>query len=172
MLNRAVVRQGKPYPPANVDELEILPDAAAALARLAEQDYLLLVATNQPDVAKGSQQRAEVERLNDAIGQALPIDEFFVCYHQDADACACRKPKPGLLLEAARKYEIDLGQSFMIGDRWRDVDAGAAAGCLSIWIDRGYAERGPTHEPAARVQSLAEAAEWIIARARPATLRS
>ena len=172
VLNRALVRHGKPYPPANVDELEIVPEAAAALARLAQAGFLLLVVTNQPDVARGRQQRAEVETMHAAIRQALPIDEFFVCYHDDADGCDCRKPKPGLLLDAARKYEIDLSQSFLIGDRWRDVDAGAAAGCLALWIDRGYAERGPTHEAAARVHSLAEAAEWIIAHSRPATLRS
>src|SRR5579862_8115574 len=106
VLNRAIVRNGKPYPPANVDELEILPEAAPALARLAQEGFLLLVVTNQPDVARGRQLGAEVEKMHAAISQALPVDEFFVCYHDDADACNCRKPKPGLLLDAARKYEI------------------------------------------------------------------
>src|SRR5579862_4768821 len=92
VLNRAHVRNGKPYPPANVGELEILPDAAAALARLAQEGFLLLVVTNQPDVARGSQERAEVEKIHAAIRQALPVDEFFVCYHDDADGCDCRKP--------------------------------------------------------------------------------
>jgi D-glycero-D-manno-heptose 1,7-bisphosphate phosphatase len=163
VLNRAIVRAGKPYPPATVDELEILPDAAPALAELKQHGFLLLVATNQPDVARGTQQRAEVEKMHAVLARALPIDEFLVCYHDDPDGCACRKPKPGLLLQAAASYAIQLSRSFMIGDRWRDIDAGAAAGCTTVWIDYGYAEKAPAHQPAARVRSLPEAVRWIIA---------
>lgn len=170
VLNRAIIREGKPFPPADVEELEILPDVARALAELKEQGYLLLVVTNQPDVARGSQRRAEVERMHAALAKALPIDEFFVCYHDDRDGCSCRKPKPGLLLEAAGKYGIELSESFLVGDRWRDIDAGAAAGCATIWIDYGYAERGPAHQPDARAGSLWEAARWILD--HPAKLRT
>jgi D-glycero-D-manno-heptose 1,7-bisphosphate phosphatase len=170
VLNRAVIREGKPFPPANVQELEILPDAAGALAELKQEGFLLLVVTNQPDVARGSQERAEVERIHAALGEALPIDEFFVCYHDDRDGCDCRKPKPGLLLAAAGKYGIELSESFLVGDRWRDIDAGAAAGCSTVWIDYGYREKGPAHEPEARVSSLREAARWILDHA--VTLRS
>lgn len=152
--------------------MEIVPEAAAALARLKEYGFLLLVVTNQPDVARGTQQRAEIEKMHDKMAGVLPIDEFFVCYHDGADGCACRKPKPGLLLEAARKYGIAMDESFMVGDRWRDIDAGAAAGCATIWIDYGYLERGPAGEPSARVGSLEEAAQWIIGRSQPVTLRA
>jgi D-glycero-D-manno-heptose 1,7-bisphosphate phosphatase len=88
------------------------------------------------------------------------VDEFFVCYHDDADNCTCRKPQPGLVLRAAERYGIDLGRSFLIGDRWRDIGAGASAGCKTIWIDRGYSEKSPA--PDARVRSLPEAVEWIL----------
>jgi D-glycero-D-manno-heptose 1,7-bisphosphate phosphatase len=89
---------------------------------------------------------------------------IYVCYHDNADGCDCRKPRPGMSIEAAREHGIDLAGSFMIGDRWRDVDAGATAGCRTIWIDRGYDERDPDHLPDARVASLQAAADWIMAR--------
>jgi D-glycero-D-manno-heptose 1,7-bisphosphate phosphatase len=163
VLNRAIVWDGKPYPPAGLHELEILPDVPAALAILKDCGFLLLVVTNQPDVARGLQQRATVESIHAALQQALPLDDFFVCYHDDADACDCRKPKPGLLAQAAAKYRLDLGASYLIGDRWRDIDAGQAAGCETIWIDRGYTEKTPA-APAAIVRSCLEAARWIASR--------
>jgi D-glycero-D-manno-heptose 1,7-bisphosphate phosphatase len=163
VLNGAIVRDGKPYPPDNIQELQILPGVKDALARLKRSGFLLLVVTNQPDVARGTQRRETVEEMNALLKSELPVDEFRVCYHDDKENCACRKPKPGLLLEAAMEHGIDLGASFMIGDRWRDIDAGAAAGCRTIWIDRAYREKGPTAAPDARVRNLSEAADWIIA---------
>jgi D-glycero-D-manno-heptose 1,7-bisphosphate phosphatase len=162
VLNRAVIRGGKPYPPASLSELEIPPDVPGALAALKERGFLLLVVTNQPDVARGNQQRAVVESMHEALRAALPIDDFFVCYHDDKDICDCRKPKPGLLLQAARKYGLELSSSYLIGDRWRDIDAGQVAGCSTIWIDRGYTDRGPAQTPTARVKSCLEAARWIV----------
>jgi D-glycero-D-manno-heptose 1,7-bisphosphate phosphatase len=162
VLNEPVVRDGKPYPPAGLDELKIYPDAAPALARCKEAGYLLIVVTNQPDVARGRVARRVVEAINTAIGAALPIDGFLVCWHDDADACACRKPKPGLLLEAARRHGIDLGRSFLIGDRWRDIEAGAAAGCRTVLIDRQYQERQPDRPPDFRTDSLAGAVQWVL----------
>ena len=164
VLNRAVVRDGKPYPPATLRDLEILPDVPRALRDLKAAGFLLLVVTNQPDVARGTQERSEVEAMHAALLAALPIDDFFVCYHDERDGCACRKPKPGMLIDAAAKYGLELAECYLIGDRWRDIDAGHAAGCTTIWIERGYAEKGPARPPAARVQSLAEAAAWILRR--------
>jgi D-glycero-D-manno-heptose 1,7-bisphosphate phosphatase len=165
VLNHAVLRDGKPYPPANAAELSIVPEAASALALLRRQGYRLLVVTNQPDVARGTQQRSEVEAIHAVLAAALPIDDFFVCYHDDADCCACRKPKPGLLLQAAEKYNLSLPDCYLIGDRWRDIDAAHAAGCRAVWLNAGYRERGPSSPPAAEVTTLAEAANWIAARA-------
>ena len=161
-LNEAVVREGRPFPPESVDELRILPDAQAALARLKEAGFLILVVTNQPDVARGVQSRESVEAMHAVLAAQLPIDDFFVCWHDDADRCACRKPKPGLLREAAARHGIDLAASFLIGDRWRDIEAGAAAGCRTILIDRQYRERKPSVEPDFRALSLDEAASWIL----------
>jgi len=162
VVNRAIIRGGRPYPPTSLGELKILPDVPAALAALKQRGFLLLVVTNQPDVARGNQQRAVVETFHEALRTALPIDDFFVCYHDDRDACSCRKPKPGLLLQAAGKYGLELKSSYLIGDRWRDIEAGQAAGCSTIWIDRGYAELQPSPAPAMRVKSCMEAARWIV----------
>ena len=118
--------------------------------------------TNQPDVARGKQTRAAIEAMHEMMAAELPVDGFIVCYHDDRDDCPCRKPKPGLMRIGALRHQVDLAASFMVGDRWRDVDAGAAAGCRTILLDYQYAERGPTNPPDATVTSLAEAVDWIL----------
>ena len=162
VLNHAVIRGGKPYPPLLLADLVVVEEAPACLRRLRELDFALIVATNQPDVANGKQERDVVEAMNDQLRALMPIDDVLVCYHRDSDDCACRKPKPGMLTEAAARHGIDLSASYMIGDRYRDVDAGQAAGCRTIWIDRGYAEPGPRWPADARVASIGEATEWIV----------
>ena len=156
-----MVRDGKPYPPANLAEMEILPGVAAAMKDLREQDWLLIVVTNQPDVARGTKSREEVEVINQHLMHVLPIDEFRTCYHDSGDGCDCRKPLPGALMAAAQVHNIDLTASYMVGDRWRDTEAGERAGCKTIFIDYGYAEKQPQTIDF-RVHSLAEAADIIL----------
>jgi D-glycero-D-manno-heptose 1,7-bisphosphate phosphatase len=162
VLNRAIVRDGKPYPPASLEELEIVEDAAGSLQRLKDLGFLLLVVTNQPDVARGTQALSTIQAMHEAMRQTLPLDEFLICPHDDPDGCRCRKPLPGLLLEAQARYGIDLGNSFLVGDRWRDIDAGHAAGCRTVLLDLNYRERGPSLPPDAKVGSLREAVDWIV----------
>jgi D-glycero-D-manno-heptose 1,7-bisphosphate phosphatase len=162
VINRAVVRDGKPFPPSGVEELELLPEVASSLHDLKAAGFALFVITNQPDVTRGTQTRSAVEAIHQALASSLPIDDIFVCYHDDEDHCACRKPNPGMLFEAQRKHNIDLSRSFVVGDRWRDIDAGHAAGCKTILIDYGYAERKPAQPPEATVRSLREAADWVL----------
>jgi D-glycero-D-manno-heptose 1,7-bisphosphate phosphatase len=140
VINRSVVRNGKPYPPASVDELEIIPGTADALRQLADAGYLLLGVTNQPDVARGGQTREAVEAINARIVAALPIREIFTCYHDNKDDCPCRKPKPGLILRSAEKYGSDMSRSWMVGDRWKDVSAGKAAGLRTVFVNYNYDE--------------------------------
>jgi len=161
VLNRAIVRGGLPYPPANPSEFELLPRAAEACVALKSAGFLLVVVTNQPDVARGTQTRQAVESINAALAAQIPVDSIRVCYHDGKDGCACRKPLPGLLLEAAREFEIDLARSYMVGDRWKDVEAGTRAGCTTVFLDCHYAEKQP-ESPDHRADSLAEAAEWIL----------
>jgi len=137
-----------------------MPGATDACEQLHALGYLLIVVTNQPDVARGTQRREVVEAIHERLRRDVPLDDIRVCYHDDTDACACRKPKPGLLVEAARDWGVDLASSFMIGDRWRDVEAGHGAGCATILV--GNDPPGPVRkEPTARVRSLVNAAHWI-----------
>lgn len=161
VINRTVVREGKPYPPANLAAMEILPGVSDAMQALHHAGWLLIVVTNQPDVARGTASRSDVELMNDFLQSCLPIDEFRTCYHDSVDACDCRKPLPGALLDAAKLHQIDLAASYMVGDRWRDTEAGERAGCQTIFIDYGYDEKQPekfNH----RVRSLSEAADIIL----------
>jgi D-glycero-D-manno-heptose 1,7-bisphosphate phosphatase len=162
VINQSVVRDGKPYPPESVLEMRILPGVAESLASLRNAGFLNIVVTNQPDVATGAQSIETVAAMHARLKAALPLDDIKVCYHLDADRCECRKPKPGLLLRAAREFGIDLAKSYMVGDRWRDVAAGQAAGCSSFFIDYGYRERRPD-PPFIPVKSMAEAGDRILA---------
>lgn len=161
VINRAVVHDGKPYPPANLQEMEILTGVPEALAALHDAGFMLTVVTNQPDVARGTTQMTVVEEINNHLANCLPIDEFRTCYHDSDDGCDCRKPLPGALLAAAKQHGIDLYNSYMVGDRWRDIEAGQRAGCRTVFIDYGYAEKQPESVDI-RVKSLAEAAQIIL----------
>lgn len=161
VINRAYVRKGRPYPPAGLAEIEVLPGVAQALTELREAGFMLIVVTNQPDVARGNTSREVVEEINNYLAERLAIDEFRVCFHDNSDACECRKPLPGALLAAAKIHDIDLVQSYMIGDRCRDTEAGQKAGCKTIFIDYGYAEKQPESVDY-RVKSLLEAAQIIL----------
>jgi len=164
VINRALEREAKPYPPRNLSEFEILPEVPAALAKLKAAGFLLVVATNQPDVGRGTLKKEIVEQIHAHMISQLPIDRVEVCFHAGkiANECDCRKPKPGMLLRAARELNIDLPQSWMVGDRWRDVDCGHAAGCKTIFIDCGYAEE-LKQRPDFTAKNLVEAAEIILA---------
>jgi D-glycero-D-manno-heptose 1,7-bisphosphate phosphatase len=165
VINRALEKEHKPYPPTCLEEFEILPEVPAALARLKAAGYVLVVATNQPDVGRGTLARAVVEEIHAHLQAQLPIDRVEVCYHggRGGPECDCRKPKPGMLRHAAAELHLDLGRSWMIGDRWRDIDCGHAAGCRTIFIDRGYAEE-LKQKPDFSARHLGEAADIILAR--------
>ncbi|MEZ5665917.1 MAG: HAD-IIIA family hydrolase [Alphaproteobacteria bacterium] len=161
-INRAIVRDGRPYPPPDLAALEILPGAADAVRRLHTAGFLTVIVTNQPDVARGLQSRATVAAIHAAIRAAMPITAIRACYAEEGKDGGRYKPAPGMLLEAAASFGIALADSFMVGDRWRDVGAGAAAGCFTILIESDYTE--PVRcRPDAVVASLAAAADLILA---------
>jgi D-glycero-D-manno-heptose 1,7-bisphosphate phosphatase len=143
VLNEALVRDGLPYPPATVDEVVIRPGVREACRTLAEAGVLLIVVTNQPDLARGTASRADVDAINDHLAAELGLDAVCVCPHDDANGCDCRKPRSGLLVAAAERHGVDLRRSFMVGDRWRDIEAGARAGVTTVWVRRDYRERPP-----------------------------
>ena len=163
VINRAVVIDGKPYPPHNLAALEIIPGVTDALQSLHDEGWLLIVVTNQPDVARGAASLQDVEAINQYLKQCLPIEKFFTCYHDNGDGCYCRKPLPGALLAAAKEYGIVLAISYMVGDRWRDIEAGNRAGCKTIFLDCDYDEKQPENFNH-RVRYLAEAVDIILER--------
>lgn len=160
VINKAIVRSGIPYPPYTLSDFKILPSVKEALTNLKSKGYKLIVISNQPDVARGSLKKTTVEKFNSILLASLPIDEIMCCYHDDSDNCNCRKPKPGFIFSSAKKYKIDLSRSFMIGDRWRDIDAGKAAGCITIFIDYDYNEKQPNCQDYSAT-SLLEASKII-----------
>lgn len=161
VVNRAIVRQGKPYSPSTISDLRVLPGVRDACRKLRESGFALIVITNQPDIARGIVAAEEVREMNGRLQRYLQLDDVRLCPHDDSDRCTCRKPEPGLLLDAAKAWNVDLGASYVIGDRWRDIEAGHRAGCRAIFIDCGYREQQP-NGPFLRVRSLAEAATWIV----------
>jgi D-glycero-D-manno-heptose 1,7-bisphosphate phosphatase len=161
VINRSIVRNGKPFPPASLGEVEILPQVELALNSLKAAGFVLIVVTNQPDVASGKTPKLVVDQINCFLQDSLPIDEIRTCYHDDRDLCLCRKPLPGAFFSCAKEHQIDLEASFMVGDRWRDIEAGHAAGCKTFFINYKYQEKQPDL-PDFIVSSLAEAAEIII----------
>ena len=163
VINANLERDGRPVAPTSLADFRILPGVEEAVRLLKERGYLVIVITNQPDVANGLTDRATVEAMHDLIRARLSIDDIWTCFHNDSDRCECRKPKPGLVLAAAAAHHIDLTRSYVVGDRWRDVEAGRAAGCSTIFIDYSYKQDGPNF-PDLVAKSLAEAAAFILGR--------
>ena len=165
VINRAFIRGGMPFPPQSVQDLEILPGVSEALVALKARGYSIVVVTNQPDVARGISSKEAIDSIHRRLEDELAIDAIMTCFHDDSDDCVCRKPKPGLLLQAARDLGIDLSASFMVGDRWRDMEAGKRAGCKTFFVDRSYLERQPVAYDF-RVGSLIEASTMILGSAK------
>ena len=160
VLNEAFVRDGVPTPPRSLEEFRILPGVANACSELRRAGFVLVVVTNQPDVARGKQTRAEVDRMHERLRSLVPLDEVCVCLHDDCDACACRKPRPGLLLDAAARLNLDLTRSASVGDRWRDIEAARRAGVTAIYVQRHCGEPASAGAHVV-VADLPEAAAWI-----------
>jgi D-glycero-D-manno-heptose 1,7-bisphosphate phosphatase len=165
VLNRTSVREGVPHPPTNAAEVDVLPGVNEGLTLLGAEGLLRIVVTNQPDVARRTQTREAVEAINGRLMRELPLEAIYTCYHEDADRCDCRKPRPGLLARAASAFGVDLPRSFMIGDRWSDVAAGQAAGCTTFLLDVPYSQ---SHKctPDFQAQDLLDAARHIVALVR------
>jgi D-glycero-D-manno-heptose 1,7-bisphosphate phosphatase len=161
VINRPTIRGRKPYPPRSLAELELLPGVPAALRALKAGGYCLVVVTNQPDVTRGTVPATVVDSMNDWLKSVLPLDAVLTCTHDDADQCQCRKPSPGLITQAARELRLECAASYMIGDRWRDIEAGRRAGCKTFFIDCGYDEQAPPSYDF-RVSSLPDAARIIL----------
>lgn len=160
VLNRTRVVAGKPYPPETLAAFELLPGVIQACRELHAAGFLLIVATNQPDVGRGTQDRAVVEAMHEELRRLLPLHAIEVCYDA-GEPSDFLKPAPGMLLRAALEHQVDLSSSFMVGDRWKDVECGRSAGCTTLFVDCGYAERLRSL-PDFTVSNLPEAAKLIL----------
>jgi D-glycero-D-manno-heptose 1,7-bisphosphate phosphatase len=163
VLNESVIKNGVPHPPESVDSFRLCDGVELACRQLVEAGLPLFVVTNQPDIARRTVTAESVNELNALLQALLPITEIAVCPHDDIDQCLCRKPNPGLLLGLAERYGIDLSRSVMVGDRWRDVSAGRAAGTGTVWIDRMHTEQKPTNWDY-RCLELIEGVDWVLER--------
>jgi D-glycero-D-manno-heptose 1,7-bisphosphate phosphatase len=161
VINEAQIIDGIPNPPKNVREVRILPGVKKAVQYLKNANYEIIVVTNQPDIARGKIGLSAVDEINALLSAQLNITSFYICPHDDGDNCECRKPKSGLLLTAGNDLDINFEESFMVGDRWRDVAAGQGVGCKCFFINHNYTEKLPSL-PYIEVKSLLEASKMII----------
>lgn len=160
VLNKAIIIDGKPKAPTSLASLEIPDEVKPALDQLKKAGFLLICVTNKPDIERGLMTQTDVDNIYNKLRHDLPLDDVFICYSEQAN---CYKPKPGLLLSATEKYNINLNLSYMIGDRWSDVKAGQNAGCKTIWINRHYPiEKVPDPPADYTAESLKEAVKWIL----------
>ena len=165
VLNRPVVRNGRPHPPSSVEDFELYDDVSDGCERLKAAEFLLVVITNQPDVGRGKRSREAVEAMHVKMQSALPLlDRIEVCYHAGeryGEPCYCRKPRPGMILRAAAELKIDLRASYVVGDRWRDINCARAAGCRAIFIDHQYDE-SLRQKPDLTVRTFSEAVAAVL----------
>lgn len=161
VLIEAEKQFGLPISAKKLADVVLEPDAVSLILALKGMGYLCVMVTNQPEVARGNCDKNDVIEINDFLLKTLCLDAAYACFHDSIDECGCRKPKPGMILDATKDLQITLSSSYLIGDRWRDIDAGTAAGCFTIFIDRGYEESLNT-APKLTVSSLKEAVNWII----------
>src|SRR6266704_498686 len=159
VLNDVVVQNGVPLSPRRADELHVVAGSAEAIQQLRRSGLPVFVASNQPDVARGRLAPDELARITATLQRTLPLDDVAICPHDDADGCTCRKPQPGLLLTVAERWGVDLSQSYMVGDSWKDVAAGRRAGCHTILLRRDY---NAAAQADTVVQTLGEAVDFIL----------
>ena len=156
VINSTIIKKGKPFSPRRLEDFELVDGIKDILERFRVRGLLNIIVTNQPDIARGLMKKEELRKMHNLIRENLPVDDIFICPHDDADNCSCRKPKPGMLLEAAKKWDIDLSESFMIGDSWKDIEAGRNAGCTTLLIDSPYNKQIDSDLRANELSAVAE----------------
>lgn len=159
VINNVIIKEGKAFSPRKFEDFKFIDGIKDVLERFRTRGLLNIIVTNQPDVARALMEKKELQKMHNLIRESLPIDDIFICPHDDADNCNCRKPKAGMLFEAAKKWDIDLNESFIIGDSWKDMEAGRNAGCITVLIDSPYNKQTDSD---LRVNELLAVAEIIL----------
>ena len=162
VINHSIVYKKKPFAPRLFEELKIISGVEKALIKSRTFGFLNIIISNQPDLSNKLISFEESNKINSFLRKTLCIDNIYICPHNNDDKCICRKPKPGLILKAAKDLKIDIKKSYMIGDRWKDIAAGELAGCVKcFFIDYGYNEPKPSG-PYTLIKSLNDAVNNII----------
>ncbi len=143
ILNQSIIKNQKPYSPNIPNELKLNREFLPFIKNLKKKKFIIIVVTNQPDIKRGKMTKYSLKTINTKIKNFFLIDEIYVCIHDINDKCSCRKPKPGMLKKASKKWDIDLKKSFLVGDRFKDIQAGNSVGCTTIFIDYNYNETKP-----------------------------
>ena len=140
VLNKApIANNKKPLSIKNISDLRFLPKVIET-CKILKNKFLLIMITNQPDVSRKKISRSKVKKINIFIKKKLKLDDVYVCYSNN-DKSILRKPNPGMIIKAAKKYKINLKKSYLIGDRWKDIDAGKKVFCKTIFINKNYNEK-------------------------------
>lgn len=134
VLNQVRVERQHQVSPLTLEDFHLNQEAAPLLKRLKAAGLVLIATTNQPGLSRGYQSRRDLDRMHLLMQKTFCLDEILVCPHDETDRCPCRKPKPGLLVEAAFKWHLDLDRSFVVSDKWHDAEAARTAGCTSLLL--------------------------------------
>jgi D-glycero-D-manno-heptose 1,7-bisphosphate phosphatase len=164
VINKVILREGKPFSPRRLDQYVLNDGIREAVQQLKNNGFKIIVVSNQPDLARGEITEDILHSMTERLKSEIPIDDIYICPHDDHHKCSCRKPRPGMLLQAAQKWDIDLTESFLIGDTWKDMEAGKACGCKTILLDACYNQDARCD---LRVKSLSEAASIILEKSKP-----
>lgn len=160
IINRAIIEKGKPYPPLRISKVYSIEGIKEVIEKIHEKGYLAIVVTNQPDVANHLVDKRTVDKINEYLKSIVKFDDVFTCYHNEKDNCDCRKPKVGLFIKAKGLYQIDFSKSFVVGDRWKDIEAGKNIGCKTIFVDYGYNEKRPKN-PSYVIKNVTEISDIL-----------
>ena len=143
LLNRVRIEHDFPVTPMRLKDFRVCSEAAPLVDRLHEAGFLVIATTNQPAISDGDLSRRELDLMHEKLTRELGLDDVLICPHSEADRCPCRKPKPGLFIEAGFKWRLDLERSVVISDKWQDAEAARIAGCTSILVESPW--NGPGH---------------------------
>jgi D-glycero-D-manno-heptose 1,7-bisphosphate phosphatase len=159
VINKVILRDGKPYSPRKLEEFILNEGIGEAVDRLRGRGFKVFIVSNQPDVTRGEITQSLLDLMTQQIRREISVDEIYICPHDDQQGCLCRKPKPGMLFQAMWEWDINLKTSFLIGDTWKDMEAGRAAGCKTILLDAPYNQNIRCDF---RAKSLSEATDIIL----------
>ena len=161
VLSKTSLVNGKSFAPRNLRDFKLYSDSTQSVKKLKSIGFMVFVVTNQPDVGKKLISRSTLEQMHNKLKKKTHVDGIYVCVHRQDENCYCRKPNPGMILDAAKKHHIDWKKSFVVGDRASDIEAGQKANCRTIFLKKKYYENAPTKQEATFL-NLREATNYIL----------